>query len=702
MSIGAAFKRGSTQASQRPAVRIITRLSDAVRLNEELLAQPLVAMDTEWYNYDRSLGTNINNGLAACLQFCYVDGTGVKQLIYLHNHGASSDNIFAIQPWLESASNLKINHNAPVDAHIVENHGIRPVSFCLDTMVMDWLVDENRENAHGLKECAEDHLGRPRTSYNQTFGAPKLRKDGQPYASGQLIVPTMEEMLAAIDEGNDELLERLVTYSTNDAWDTWDLFHLYETKLRTVPWVSGKSMWDFYMTNITRITVLIQRMERRGMYLDLPFMQIMAEKCDADIEHYTAEALEWAGAPMKLKGPQLVHLLYGHGVMDVKKTPASKKVLFQITGKGYPVLRRTDDKDPSSNPSTRAEHLVELRRALQKRGYSDEETFGFDAILKVNKYDKQRNTYLIGMQKRARKSRVHGRINQIGTTSGRFSSAEPNLQNVTTGDKDVYNIRDCFTAPPGHLLIVADFSQLEYRLLAHFSQEPKLIKMFLEGWDLHSLTCYNIYPHVKREVDERFGGLNTAGLKWVAEEYPDERKRAKTLNFEIIYGVGHKKLADQLGLAPEEAKRMIDGWFAGYPYVKAWMDRVLRDARTYGYGRTLWGRYRRPIMARLNSDRYQERGEEERTFVNALIQGSAADMAQKAMINIDDCQELKDLHVHCIMQVHDELIFECPRQHATRAIELIRPLMEQPFSKPLRVPMPVSIGKGPTWASAKA
>lgn len=709
-------------AQKRPPTRIVRTLADAKRLNLELLQQPLVALDTEWYNYDRELGTPVNNGLAACLTMCWRDQpkphekVGQLHIVYVHNAGKSSENIYALRSWLESERHEKILHNAPVDAHIVQNHGIRPGGFKSDTMVLDWLVDENRENRHNLKECTEDHLGRPRVSYNQTFGAPKLRKDGQPYASGQLIVPTMEEILQQIDDGDDDLFDKLVEYSSNDSWDTWDLYWFYKPQLEAVPWVNGKTIWDYFQLNARHVTGLIQRMERRGMFLDLDFMSIMAERCANDLQHYEAEVLEWAGCPMKITSrPQLAHLIYGKGLKEIRKTPKAKKVLFTIKGKGYPnpFKRYTD----GGAPSTKAEHLVELRKWLEKQGYDPEELTGFDAILKYQKYEKQRNTYLVGLAEKARKSRVHGRVNQIGTTSGRFSSSEPNLQNITTGDKDIYNIRDCFSAPPGYTLIVADFSQLEYRLLAHFSQEPKLIKLFYEGWDLHSLTCFNIFVHVKKEVLERFGEFTIEASKWIAEEYPDERKKAKTLNFEIIYGVGPGKLADQLRITFDEAKAMIEGWFRGYPYVTAWMERVKNEARVKGYGRTLWGRYRKPDMSRLLHDcqpgcpkrrmidgewrRCGQKGEEERTFVNALIQGSAADMAQRAMINIDNCKELHDLGVYMVMQVHDELIFECPKHNVKRAIELIRPLMEMPFGKPLRVPMPVSIGKGPTWASAK-
>ena len=689
----------SLRLEKKPQVRVIRDYDEAVAFNDELMEQPLVASDTEWYNYNRDL-TPINNGLAACLQFCWREASGELKLVYLHNHGRSARNIYAIKPWISSPEHHTVLHNAPVDAHIVQNHGILPKKWNQDTMVLDFLVDENRENRHGLKECAEDHFGRPRRSYNETFGASKLRKDGQPYASGQLIVPSMNDMLADVDAGNDELFDKLVDYSTNDAWDTWSMREWAEPKLRAKPWVQGKTIWDYWLTYVCHMTDVLQRMERKGMPIDLEFMKLMTERCNKDLSEYESIALEWAGCAMNLGSKQqLAHLLYGNGPKDIKKTKTAKKVLFTIHGKGFPLDERR--RTPTGDPSTKAEHLVELRRVLDKQGYTDEELYGFDAILKYNKYEKQRNTYLTGLLAKQRRSRIHGRANQIGTTSGRLSFSDPNLQNITTGEKDIYNIRDCFVTLPGYVLIVADFSQLEYRLLAHFSQEPKLIKMFLQKWDLHSLTTYNIFPNIKAEANERFGGLNAEALAWIAEEYPDERKRAKTLNFEIIYGVGHKKLADQLRISEDEGKRMINGWFSGYPYVKAWMARVLQEARQNGFGRTLWGRYRHPIMRRLNSEQYWERGEEERTFTNALIQGSAADMTMKAMLNIDNDRNFHATGAYLINQVHDELIYLCPRATARKAVEIMRPHMEQPFNKPLRVPMPVAIGMGTSWASAK-
>jgi DNA polymerase I len=288
---------------------------------------------------------------------------------------------------------------------------------------------------------------------------------------------------------------------------------------------------------------------------------------------------------------------------------------------------------------------------------------------------------------------------------------------VTTGEKDLYHLRDAFCAPPGCTVVVADWAALEYRLLAHFSQEPKLIKLFLEGWDLHSLTCYNIYPQVKEAADAKFGEFTVAAGAWIAEEFSDLRKKAKVLNFEIIYGVGARKLAEQLGITVEEAQRMLDSWFAGYPYVKAWQLRQLAFARQNGYVRLIDGRFRHPQMDRLThycqpGCRYRSkefpdrrcgiRGEEERTIQNAFGQGSGAVMAKRAMIKIHNDKRLKEIGYVMAMQIHDEILGYCPIGHHEEAKAIVKQHMENVFSRPLRVPMPVAVGHGPTWGSGKA
>jgi len=1033
----------------------------------KLLEQPLVSLDTEWYNYDKDKPP-VNNGLAACVTLAYLEKGRIKRH-FIYNFGDSEGNINALAPWLRSKDHVKLAHNATSDWHIIANHGIIAESLDEDTMVLDWLYDENREYKHNLKECMEDHLGVERLPYAEVFGSIRLKKDGTEYASRERIVPLLEDYLSAlepryeIDEDDmGDHWNRFVNYATNDAEDALMLREtVYRPKMELLKWIGDKTYFDLYQSIDRPIISVIQRMERHGMPLDMPFLEYNRDKALLDQQKTEAAILEIAGCPMNVGSKQqLAKLLYGVGVFPVKK---GKKTLYNITGRELPCFGKTD----SGDPSTDAAAMKKLARWLKKEASSIEQPFDIEEskqlvelIREHSARSTQIKTFLIGLTQRAVRGRAHTRVNPIGTTSGRWSTSEPNLQNISTGEKDTYNLRDSFCALLGYCLIVADFSQLEYRLLAHFSQEPKLIKAFERGWDLHSLTTYNIFPNVKHAVDAKFGpgGENSEhfddALKWIAEEFPNERKRGKcvhpstlirtdggysligeiveaaedsfavahgayqvegpesylninsvynggnkdlvavvsrrgllvctpqhklrladgkmveagklkkgdeleeatldplphflgslgrsitmklwdgvppteqpvtedlayfagvfhgdgtnnessaaithgstqglvysdwqdtivdlctslgmsperkerqvylgsrvfvswltalglsqpggkrkrmdvpswvmnsnlfphyfaglfdtdgtvssgrasittkwatyagqlatllkahgypatveatfnktyqrwyyrvvlrkqdsyvllselsrlkhkkealspgeqhslkknivthvipqgtgpcvdlnvpghvyiangfvthnTLNFEIIYGVGYRKLAEQLEIPEDEAKRMVDGWNKGYPYVVAWKRRVLNEFRIHGYYRTLDGHMRHAQLHRLNSDEYGIRGEEERTLINAIIQGSAAAMTKKAMLNIHRDPGFHALGGAFINQVHDELIIHAPLENRDALVTLIRPHMEQPFSRPLRVKMPVSIGVGPTWATAKA
>jgi DNA polymerase I-like protein with 3'-5' exonuclease and polymerase domains len=711
-------------------IRVLTTWEEAVKLNEELHRQPLVAYDTEWYDYDE--GQPVGQGKVFCAQFSYWNAEGRGERIYLHNYGESEGNLQALAPWLRSEKHVKTCHNVPVDWHITANHGIMGKGFLYDTMVADYLCDERRENRHGLKECAWDFLGRERKSFKETFGSPKLKKDGTPSASGQLIVPTLPEFVADSNPADYETLpadlrkrwSTLFTYATNDTWDGLCLLEVYKAKMLTIPWHGEKTYWDLFNAVDGPMTEIIMKMERRGMYLDLPFLRESHARAETDQQQTMASILEIAECPMNVaSGDQLAALLYGRKPYPILKNKQAKtpKVLFTINGFGLPVLKTTE----KGAASTDADCLKDLKKYVEKHkdqpGICNSDKDPEEAIRLIsliqdfNGRKTQIGTFLKGLQEKARGNRIHTRINQIGTTSGRWSSSGPNLQNITTGDKDKYHLRDAFCAPPGYVFVIADFSQLEYRLLTHFSQEPKLLKLYEEGWDLHSLTTYNSFPEVKAEVDDRFGGMTVEAGAWIAEEYPDKRKKAKTVNFGIIYGEGPGKFSEQLKIPLEEAKQIVEGWNKGYPYVGAWKTRMLHEFRTKGFVRTLDGHMRRADLTRLNHDcregcRFRKesdrrcgiRGEEERTLINALIQGSAAAMCKKAILNIIRCDEFHQLGAHLIMQIHDELVIEAPIPVYKRIVELIRPLMERPFSRPLRVEMPVSIGVGPTWAVAKA
>jgi DNA polymerase-1 len=678
--------------NERPPSRVLTTSAEAEKLNKELLAAVgPIAVDSEWFNHQD--GPPIDNGLPFSIQFCFRDRRHETHLVLLHNYwNDSGGTIYEVGEFLRG-SQIKTLHNAPSDFHIIANAGIEMSGPLYDTMVLDHLLDAaGRENQHGLKECAHDFLGESRKTFNKTFGVPQLRKDGQPYASGALIVPTLPEYFQDVTA---KKLKTFTEYSTNDVWDTLRLLELYKAKLEQQEWLGGKSMWSYFVEVDAPLTEIICKMERRGIPIDVRFMREMAEKCQGDLDEMLAKALEWAKCPLNIgSGKQLAQLLYGQGMQPVKK---GKKTLYSIPGRGWPVLKTTDGGDPS----TARDDLVDLRLHLEKHRIAKrEELKGFDYILNYKKYDKQKNTYLVKLPNTANHGVISERINQVGTTSARWSMSS--LMLIPTGEKDVYSIRDGFIAPPGECLVVADWINLELRLATHFSQDPTLIKLFENGWDMHSLTAFNLYSEIKSEVTERFGEFGKEAGKWIAETYSDLRKRAKTINFSVLYGIGHKKLSDQLHISEFEAKRMIAEWFRAYPRVKMFMDRTLQEYRTKGFSRMLDGRPRHANLALLNSENYGLRGGEERSLVNAKIQGSGAAMAKRSMIRIEASDPLRATGYKLRLQIHDELLGTCPIATRTKAGGLIREIMEQPFSRPLRVATPITLGFGPSWASAKA
>lgn len=685
----------------RPKPRVVVEHREAELFCEELLdVARFCAVDSEWYDFDKNKAQPYN-GLSFCWTFCWREESGELQLAYLHNYAESSGNVYAMRKWWTSEEHIKTLHNAPVDAHILGNHGIVGKSFRVDTMVMDYLLDESgRENMHDLKSCARDFLGFDRKPFAQVFGTRKLRKDGKPYASGQLIVPSLVDVLYDPREEHYEgtsIPKKIINYACNDAYDGLLLSEVYEEKLRKIPWRTG-TYYDYFWSFESRITELFTKIERRGMPLDLDQLRAMEEVATKQLEDHRATIVRLTGIPINPgSDKQIGALLFGtpDNPYHVKKGP-NCKVPFTIRGLGLMPQGFTD----TGAPSTNADSLKRLRRLAMEEGDKELEEL-LTALLNYSAVQTQLSTFFRGLREKQINGKIHTRINQIGTTSGRASSSGPNLQNISTGEKDIFGLRDCFIAPPGRVMVVADFAQLEYRLLAHFSRDPALIRAFKEDLDLHSLTAYGNVPKIKKAVDEKFNGPTREALKWVKDEFDDERKKSKTLNFEIIYGVGHKKLADQLNIPERTAKAMIDGWFSTYAGVGVWMRRLLAKARRDGYVKTILGRYRRPIMEKLNSDKYGERGAEERTIVNGVIQGSAADVCETAMLKLDAHPELNAFKYEMIMQVHDEVVGTTPLGTHKQVAKLVQDTMTNPFRNQLLVDLPVSVGYGPCWSLAK-
>src|SRR5207247_678377 len=298
-------------------------------------------------------------------------------------------------------------------------------------------------------------------------------------------------------------------------------------------------------------------------------------------------------------------------------------------------------------------------------------------VLEYRQLSKLKSTYVDALPALLSRNtgRLHTTFDQTGTATGRLSSANPNLQNIPIRTELGREIRAAFTAAPGCLLLAADYSQIELRLLAHFSKDPLLVEAFRRGDDIHTLTASQVFGVPPLMVT------------------PEHRRAAKVVNFGIVYGLSAFGLSQNLGIEPSEARKFIDAYFEKYSGVQAFIDTTLEQARRDGKVRTLFGRIR-PIPD-INSKNTNQRGFAERTAVNTPLQGTAEDLIKLAMIRIDNEIQKRRLQSRMTLQVHDELVFEVPEGEVEGMKQLVREQMENVHE--LEVPLLVEIGVGANW-----
>jgi DNA polymerase-1 len=298
-------------------------------------------------------------------------------------------------------------------------------------------------------------------------------------------------------------------------------------------------------------------------------------------------------------------------------------------------------------------------------------------VLDYRQLTKLKSTYVDTLPALISRSsgRLHTTFGQTGTATGRLSSANPNLQNIPIRTELGRAIRAAFIAEPGHVLLTADYSQIELRLLAHFSRDPLLVEAYRRGDDIHTLTAAQVFGVPPLMVT------------------PDHRRQAKVVNFGIVYGLSPFGLSQNLGIEPAEAKQFIANYFEQYKGVRTFIDKTLEEARRDLKVRTLFGRIR-PIPD-INTKNSNQRGFAERTAVNTPLQGTAADLIKLAMIRIDAAVRQRNLKSRMTLQVHDELVFEVPENEIETLQSLVREQMEKVHA--LAVPLLVEMGVGPNW-----
>lgn len=391
---------------------------------------------------------------------------------------------------------------------------------------------------------------------------------------------------------------------------------------------------------------VLAAMERRGVRIDFAAFKSFLAEVTTEVEAHTRRIQELAGGPVNVRSSQQL-----------------AEVLFKKLG------LKPAGKTPGGALSTGSEALEKL---------SGQHPI-VEEILAFRVQEKLRSTYLEPMPRQADASgRLHTRFNQLATTTGRLSSSGPNLQNIPIRGPQGVRMRACFVASPGMLFVGADYSQVELRVLAHFSKDPALIDAFQKDEDIHSRTAALLF-------DKDAGAIT-----------PDERRGAKTINFGLIYGMGPQKLARELSISTNQAKDFIARYFEKLGTLKAFYEDLMQEALARGYVTTLAGRRR--LLPELYSRNQQVQAQARRQAINTVIQGSAADVIKLAMLRVYSSPELAALDAKLILQVHDELLLEAPEANAPAAAAELGRLMQTVIR--LAVPLKVDVGQGRNWAEA--
>ncbi len=525
----------------------------------------------------------------------------------------------ALRPILEDESLKKEGHDLKFDAIVLARHGVTLRGFDVDTMLASYLLDSSR-SAHPLEELALEH-----TSYKALAQEDVCGRGAKAMSLADLPV------------------DAALVYACERA----DLVGQLAPALRQL--LEKEQLSDVYSTLELPLVPVLMAVERAGIRVDTAALAAQSQRVDQELAQRSATIFEMAGGEFNINSPkQLAEILFDK---------------LQL-----PVLKRTGT---ARTPSTAVEVLEELALAHDLP----------QQILEWRQLMKLKGTYIDALPQlvHPETGRVHTCFNQAVAATGRLSSSDPNLQNIPIRTPLGREIRRAFIADPGHVLISADYSQIEFRVLAHLSEDPVLVDAFREGADFHDRTSVKIFgadsgrdPHQLRSI-------------------------AKMVNYALLYGKGAFTLAKDIGVTQQEAQAFIDGYFAGFPRVRAFIDRTLEEARATGVVKTIYGRRR--LMPELHSRDFQRRAASEREAVNMPIQGSAADIMKRAMIEVHAALASQP-DARMILTVHDELLFEVPKARAEEVAEVVRERMQAAAA--LNVPLTVDVGIGENWKDAKS
>ncbi|MEM9170291.1 MAG: DNA polymerase I [Pseudomonadota bacterium] len=588
----------------------------------------LLAVDTETDSLDAMRATLVGVCLAVPGgKACYVplahreDGLDLEGDRQTFAQMATADALAALRPILEDPAILKVGQNFKYDLVVLSRYGVSVAPFD-DTMLISYALDCGR-NGHGMDELSTKWLDHQTIKFSDIAGTGKKQK-------------TFDQIPIA----------EATKYAAEDADVTLRLFEILKPRLPA----EGKT--TVYETLERPLAPVIADMERAGVKIDAAVLSRLSGDFAQRMAAHEAEAHALAGEEFNIGSPkQISEILFGKlGLPGGKKTAkgawsTKADVLEQLAAEGHDLPR---------------------------------------AILNWRGLSKLKSTYTDALPEaiNPETGRVHTSYSLAATTTGRLASTDPNLQNIPIRTDDGAKIRTAFIAEKGQVLISADYSQIELRLLAHIADLKSMKDAFAAGVDIHAMTASEMF------------GVPVEGMD------PMVRRRAKAINFGIIYGISAFGLANQLGIARGEAKDYIDSYFEKFPGIKKYMDDTKRAAKADGYVETIFGR--RTYVGGINDKNPAMRGYAERQAINAPIQGAAADVIRRAMIRMPNALVEAGLSAKMLLQVHDELIFEAPKKEAEATCAVIAEVMTgAPLpAVALDVPLVVDAKAGAHWGEA--
>ncbi|HSV92324.1 MAG TPA: DNA polymerase I [Desulfobacterales bacterium] len=605
------------EADRRKDYRTILDAAGLAELVARLRAAELVAVDTETTSADPMRAELVGMSFA-------VEDDRAVYVPFGHRYIGAPAQLPAelvlreLKPVLEDPAVRKVGQNIKYDMLVFARHGVGLAGVVFDTMLASYLIDPSKR-AHNLDQIALDFLDHRCIPFEEVVGR---RRGVETFAEASL--------------------EQAGPYACEDA-DVTRLAH--RVLAQRIEELGLRGLMD--SVELPLVPVLM-RMEMRGVAVDTGRLREFSKALEHRLEALESAICAQAGERFNINSSQQL----GSVLFDKLKLPTQKKTRKKT---GY---------------STDVDVLTALAPLHELPAM----------VLQHRTLAKLKSTYadaLVGLV-HPKTGRIHTSYNQTVTATGRLSSSEPNLQNIPIRTEEGLEIRRAFVARPGWRLLSADYSQIELRILAHCSEDERLIRAFREGEDVHTRTASEVFGLEPDRV--------TAEL----------RRQAKAINFGIIYGMSPFGLARQLDISQKMAKTYIDHYFARYPGVRDFVDRTIAEAHRTRRTSTLLGRIR--LLPDIGSTNAVVRQAAERTAINTPIQGSAADLIKVAMIRIDAALAKPGLQSAMLLTVHDELVFEVPPAEADEAPRLVREIMEGVWQ--LRVPLQVNVAGGENWAEA--